>query len=46
MTTDAVIACPDPNCGAKFRIVRRAKRTFSHGACTVVPLERPNEDAE
>lgn len=46
MTTDALIACPDPNCGAKFRIVRRAKRTLSHGACTVVPLKRPKADAE
>ena len=22
MTTDAIIACPDPNCGGRFRIVR------------------------
>ena len=39
MTTDALIACPDPNCGARFRITRTGKRVFSHGACTVVPLE-------
>ncbi len=39
MTTDAEIACPDPNCGARFRITRTGKRVFSHGACTVVPLE-------
>ena len=39
MTTDAEIACPDPNSGARFRITRTGKRVFSHGACTVVPLE-------
>lgn len=38
MTTDALIACPDPNCGAKFRIKRTARRLFSHADCTVVPL--------
>ena len=38
MTTDALIACPDPNCGAKFRIRRTAKRILSHAECTVVPL--------
>ena len=38
MTTDALIACPDPNCGAKFRIRRTAKRIRSHAECTVVPL--------
>lgn len=34
----ALIACPDPNCGAKFRIRRTAKRILSHAECTVVPL--------
>lgn len=38
MTTDALLACPDPNCGAKFRIRRTAKRILSHAECTVVPL--------
>ena len=38
MTTDAVIACPDPNCGGRFRIARMRRRTFRHGAVTVVPL--------
>ena len=38
MTTDEEIACPDPNCGARFRIVRTGKRTFRHGEVTVVPL--------
>lgn len=39
MTTDAEIACPDPNCGARFRITRLEKRTFRHSKCTVVPLK-------
>ncbi|MEM7585077.1 MAG: TIGR04076 family protein [Acidobacteriota bacterium] len=42
MTTDTDIACPDPNCGAIFRIRRIGERTFRHGEVTVVPL--PSED--
>lgn len=38
MTTDADIACPDPNCGARFRITRTGRRTFRHQDATVVPL--------
>lgn len=38
MGTDAYIACPDPNCGARFKISRVGKRVQHHGACTVVPL--------
>lgn len=38
MTTDAVIACPDPHCGGRFRITRIGRRTFRHGEVTVVPL--------
>jgi uncharacterized repeat protein (TIGR04076 family) len=41
MTTDTDIACPDPNCGALFRITRTGKRTLSHSATTAVPLPRP-----
>ena len=41
MLSDAEIACPDPNCGARFRITRTGKRIQSHGECTVVPLIRP-----
>jgi uncharacterized repeat protein (TIGR04076 family) len=40
MTTDAVIACPDPNCGGQFRIVRTRRKIFRHGAVTRVPLLR------
>jgi uncharacterized repeat protein (TIGR04076 family) len=38
MTTDADIACPDPHCGARFRITRTGVRTFRHSEVTVVPL--------
>jgi uncharacterized repeat protein (TIGR04076 family) len=38
MTTDTEIACPDPNCASRLRIVRLGKRRFSHAAATAVPL--------
>ena len=38
MSTDAYIACPDPNCGARSKITRTKLRRQSHGECTVVPL--------
>ena len=38
MTTDADIACPDPHCGARFRITRTGTSTFRHGEVTRVPL--------
>ncbi len=38
MSTDTDIACPDPNCGARFRIHRTGKSTFRHSETTVVPL--------
>jgi uncharacterized repeat protein (TIGR04076 family) len=38
MTTDTDVACPDPNCGAVFRITRTRRRTFSHADVTRVPL--------
>lgn len=38
MTTDAEIACPDPHCGARFRITRTGTSTFRHADVTVVPL--------
>jgi uncharacterized repeat protein (TIGR04076 family) len=34
MTTDARVACPDPNCGARFRITRMGTRTFRHSEVT------------
>ena len=39
MTTDADIACPDPNCSTRLRIRRTGLRRFSHAATTAVPLE-------
>jgi len=46
MTTDAEIACPDPHCGARFRITRIGIRTFRHSEVTAVPLPpRPRRPA-
>jgi uncharacterized repeat protein (TIGR04076 family) len=46
MTTDAVIACPDPHCGGRFRITRLRPRVFRHGEVTVVQLpKRPRRTA-
>ncbi|KAF5989152.1 4Fe-4S iron-sulfur binding protein [Fusarium bulbicola] len=38
MTTDALIACPDPNCPSQLKIVKEGIRKFSHAETTVVPL--------
>jgi uncharacterized repeat protein (TIGR04076 family) len=38
MTTDADIACPDPNCSTRLRITRTGLRRFSHAETTAVPL--------
>ena len=38
MTTDTEVACPDPNCSARFRITRIGRRTFRHGEVTRVLL--------
>jgi uncharacterized repeat protein (TIGR04076 family) len=40
MTTDAEIACPDPNCGSRLRITRLGLRKFSHAETTAVPLDK------
>lgn len=45
MTTDTDVACPDPNCGAVFRITRVRKRVFRHSEVTVVPLPGPSHPA-
>ena len=34
MTTDAEIACPDPNCGSRLRIMRIGTRRFRHSETT------------
>ncbi len=41
MTTDTDIACPDPLCGARFRITRTGRSTFRHGEVTRVPMPPP-----
>jgi uncharacterized repeat protein (TIGR04076 family) len=38
MSTDAEVACPDPNCQSRLRIVRTALRKFRHAETTAVPL--------
>ena len=40
ITTDTRVACPDPHCGAVFKISRTKKRRFYHSEVTVVPLGR------
>lgn len=37
MSTDAEVACPDPNCPSRFRITRTARRSFRHSETTAVP---------
>ena len=44
MLSDCEIACPDPNCGARFRITRTGKRAFRHSECTAVPLPERSTD--
>lgn len=39
MTTDTEIACPDPHCSSRLRIVRLGRRQFSHAETTAVPLD-------
>ena len=43
MTTDMEVACPDPHCGARFRITRTGKSTFRHGDVTREPWTPPEE---
>ena len=38
MTSDAEIACPDPNCGSRLRILRTGLRRFRHSETTATPL--------
>jgi uncharacterized repeat protein (TIGR04076 family) len=38
MTSDAEVACPDPNCASRLRITRIGRRRFSHAETTAVPL--------
>lgn len=40
MLSDSVIACPDPNCGAGFKISRVNKKAFSHAETTIEPIDK------
>ncbi|OED41572.1 hypothetical protein AB833_09395 [Chromatiales bacterium (ex Bugula neritina AB1)] len=40
MSTDAVIACPDPHCGGRFHITRTGRRQFTHAGTTGLPDQR------
>jgi uncharacterized repeat protein (TIGR04076 family) len=37
MSTDAEVACPDPNCSTRFRISRGDLRRFNRADVTAVP---------
>jgi uncharacterized repeat protein (TIGR04076 family) len=37
MTSDAEVACPDPNCPSRFRITRTQLRHFRRGDTTATP---------
>lgn len=43
MSTDAEVACPDPNCPSRFRITRTGLRRFRHSEVTAVPLRETGE---
>jgi uncharacterized repeat protein (TIGR04076 family) len=38
MSTDAEVACPDPNCPTRFRITRVGKRRFTRSQVTATSL--------
>jgi len=38
MSTDAEVACPDPNCPSRFRITRLGLRRFLHHEVSAVTL--------
>ena len=40
MTTDSIVACPDPHCGGRFLISRIGKREFRHSETTGLPEQR------
>lgn len=37
MTSDADVACPDPNCPTRFRITRQGRRQFRRSNVTATP---------
>jgi hypothetical protein len=38
MTSDAEVACPDPNCKTRLRITRQGLRAFKRSDTTATPL--------
>jgi len=42
MATDHVIACPDPHCGARFRISRIGRQVVLRDDTTIEPLPENN----
>lgn len=38
MSTDAEVACPDPNCPSRLRITRLGRRRFRHSDTTATSL--------
>jgi uncharacterized repeat protein (TIGR04076 family) len=42
MSTDAEVACPDPNCPTRFRITRTGRRRFSRSQVTATFPVREN----
>ncbi len=43
MATDHIIACPDPHCGARFKVSRIGKQVVRRSDTTVVPLPTNND---
>jgi uncharacterized repeat protein (TIGR04076 family) len=46
MTTDDYVHCPDPHCGAQFKISRTSKTEFHHADVTRVPLPEKESTEE
>jgi uncharacterized repeat protein (TIGR04076 family) len=42
MSSDAEVACPDPNCPTRFRITRLGKRRFTRSQVTATSLDPKN----
>src|ERR1700690_1368492 len=42
MTSDAEVACPDPNCPTRFRITRTGRRRFTRSQVTATSLAGEN----
>ena len=45
MTTDEEVACPDPHCGARFRITRVGERSFRRADVSAAPLLPKDREA-